>query len=70
MGSEDFGYLSEKIPAYFILFGSANEMNGFDFSHHHPKFDIDEDVLKVAIETMLMFVIDIVHDIKSGDLHL
>lgn len=70
MGSEDFAYFAEKIPSYFILFGSANEVKGFDFSHHHPKFDIDEDVFQVAIETMLMFVIDIVHDINSGYFHL
>ena len=70
MGSEDFAYFAEKIPAYFIFFGSANEMKGFNSSHHHPKFDIDEDVLKIAIEIMLMFAIDIVHTINSGELHL
>ncbi len=42
MGSEDFAYFAEKIPSYFIFFGSANKLKGFDHSHHHPNFDIDE----------------------------
>lgn len=70
MGSEDFAYFAENIPAYFIFFGSANELKRFDYSHHHPKFDIDEVVLKIAIKVMTEFIIDIVHDIKSGDLRL
>lgn len=45
MGSEDMAYIMEKVPGCFIFVGSANPEKGLDAAHHHPKFDIDEDVL-------------------------
>jgi amidohydrolase len=45
MGSEDFAYILEKVPGCFFFIGSANEAQGLNASHHHPKFDFDETAL-------------------------
>ena len=50
--SEDFAFYLEQIPGCFILFGSANPAKGKLYSHHHPKFDFDEDALPVAAALM------------------
>lgn len=42
MVSEDMAYFMDIVPGLFIIVGSANAEKGLAFSHHHPKFDIDE----------------------------
>jgi amidohydrolase len=48
MVSEDMGYILDSIPGCFLLIGSANREKGLSFSHHHPRFDFDEQVLPQA----------------------
>ncbi len=48
MGSEDFSYFLEKVPGTFFLVGIRNEEKETIYSHHHPKFNIDEDVLPIG----------------------
>lgn len=45
LSSEDFSFYLKKFPGAFIYLGIADEEKGTDVSHHHPKFDVDEDVL-------------------------
>jgi amidohydrolase len=59
MGSEDMAYVMEKVPGCFFFIGSANEEKNLDASHHHPKFDIDEDALPRAAALMAQAVSDI-----------
>ena len=42
---EDFAYYYQKIPGAFVFLGAANEPKGCAYPHHHPHFNIDEDVL-------------------------
>jgi metal-dependent amidase/aminoacylase/carboxypeptidase family protein len=49
MGSEDMAFYLREIPGCFIFVGSANKKLGLDAAHHHPKFDIDENVLPRAV---------------------
>jgi amidohydrolase len=42
MGGEDFAYFLEKVPGTFLFLGAGD---GVDLPHHHPAFDIDEQVL-------------------------
>lgn len=42
MASEDMGYMLEEIPGCYFFVGSANEEEGKNYPHHHPRFDIDE----------------------------
>jgi amidohydrolase len=45
LGSEDFSFYLERIPGTFVYLGVKNETKGIIFPHHHPRFDIDEDML-------------------------
>jgi len=45
MGSEDFSYYSQLIPAALIYIGTGNPEKKSDAPHHSPKFDLDESVL-------------------------
>ncbi len=45
MGGEDFAFYTQKIPGAFLQLGIGNKEKNVIFPHHHPKFDIDEDVL-------------------------
>lgn len=50
MLGEDFSEFSERVPSTFIFLGVANKEKGTDYPHHHPKFNIDEDVLEIGVE--------------------
>ncbi len=45
MGAEDFSFYLQKIPGAFLALGIYNDEKGIVHPHHHPKFDVDEDVL-------------------------
>jgi amidohydrolase len=48
MGSEDFSYYLQKIPGTFVFLGAENKEKGILHPQHHPKYDIDEDILPVG----------------------
>jgi amidohydrolase len=50
--SEDFAFYSHKIPVCFFRLGVRNEAKGITFGVHHPKFNIDEQALKIGVEMM------------------
>lgn len=54
MGSEDFSYYLQQKPGAFIYVGMNGEKSMYP--HHHPKFDIDEDVFPEAIRLFVEIV--------------
>lgn len=48
LGSEDFSYYSQVIPASFYRLGTRNEAKSITSYVHTPTFDIDEDALKIS----------------------
>ncbi|MBI3219626.1 MAG: amidohydrolase [Bacteroidetes bacterium] len=48
LGSEDFAYYSQIIPASFYRLGTRNEAKGITSYVHTPTFDIDEDALVIG----------------------
>ena len=48
LGSEDFSYYSQVIPASFYRMGTRNEQKKITSYVHTPTFDIDEDALKTS----------------------
>ncbi len=50
MGGEDFSRYGEVAPIVFVYLGARNEKKGIVYPHHHPKFDLDEDVLPAGVE--------------------
>ena len=59
MGSEDFAFFMEKVPACFFFVGSADEKRGLDYGHHHPKFDFDEAVLSQGAALLAQAALDL-----------
>lgn len=56
MGAEDFSfYLKEKMGA-FIRVGMQSEKS--QYPHHHPKFDIDEAAIPIALELMIQLALN------------
>jgi len=51
MGAEDFSFYANKAPGLFVVLGVKNEKKGIVYPHHHPKFDVDEDVLWIGTAT-------------------
>lgn len=57
-GSEDFAYISEKVPSLVSFLFAGNKANGYSYMSHHPKSDFDENdfyigtasYVKVALE--------------------
>ncbi|WP_411843173.1 M20 family metallopeptidase [Salinicoccus sp. HZC-1] len=54
--SEDFAYYTKELPSSFIYIGAAPE--GQIYPHHHPKFDINEDSLLIAAQSIGSAAID------------
>ncbi|MCO6041065.1 M20 metallopeptidase family protein [Thermococcus alcaliphilus] len=57
MGAEDFAFYLQKVPGAFIALGIKNGEKGIIYPHHHPRFNVDEDVLPLgtALEVGLAF---------------
>lgn len=58
MGSEDMAFMMQGIPSCYFFVGSSNPGKGLNYSHHHPKFDIDEASLPRAVALMTGAAID------------
>jgi len=57
--AEDMSYYLKKVPGTFFLLGSSKKAgDGIAYPHHHPKFDIDENVLWIGVATFVQFVHD------------
>jgi len=52
MGGEDFSSFLERVPGVFIAVGSRNEERGLTYDHHHPRFDVDEECLRIGAEVL------------------
>ncbi len=67
MGAEDFSYYLQKVGGAFIILGIRNESKGIIYPHHHPKFDVDEDVLwkGTALHALLAYNY-LKHGVRSG----
>lgn len=58
MGGEDFSYFIQKVPGTFFFIGTYNEAKGITHGLHHPRFDIDEDILSKASAVMAQCAIE------------
>jgi amidohydrolase len=46
--SEDMAFMMQKAPGCYLLIGSGNQNRELTIGHHHPKFNIDENVLPIG----------------------
>lgn len=47
-GSEDFAYVSQKVPSLMLALAAGQPEKGFPYPQHHPKVRFDESVLSVG----------------------
>ena len=50
MAGEDFSEFAARAPSAYYFLGAGNASKKTCFPHHHPRFNIDEDVLAVGVE--------------------
>jgi amidohydrolase len=58
MGAEDMAFMQEKVEGCYFFIGSNNSQKRLDYSHHHPKFDFDEEALVRGSALMASAVVD------------
>ncbi|HWR60815.1 MAG TPA: M20 family metallopeptidase [Clostridia bacterium] len=61
-GSEDFSEYLAKVPGTFVLVGIGNEEKDTCYSNHHPKFDIDEDMLEYGVALHAQYAVDYLNE--------
>ena len=59
MGGEDFSAYQQKAPGVFAFVGAGNVAAGITYSHHHPRFNIDEDALDVGLRYLVAATADL-----------
>lgn len=47
-GSEDFAYISHKVPSVMVALGAGEKSKGYGYPLHHPNASFDEDALWVG----------------------
>lgn len=58
MGAEDMSYFLQQAPGTFFYLNNPKEIEGQAYSHHNPKFDIDERELWKGAAVMIQATID------------
>ena len=58
MGGEDMAYFLQKVPGTYFYLAGCNVDKGQTYSHHHSKFDIDEEILWEGSALMTAFAED------------
>jgi metal-dependent amidase/aminoacylase/carboxypeptidase family protein len=48
MGAEDFAYFLQRVPGTFLRLGMRSPKKGAIYPWHHPKFTVDEDIIKMG----------------------
>lgn len=57
-GSDDMSYFLNAAPGCYFIVGAKNPEKGAAYPHHHPRFNIDEDALPVAVEVLSRAALD------------
>jgi len=65
LGAEDFSILQKKAPGAMALLGTRNDLKGLDKPHHHPSFDVDDEVLWMGVASHLAFAFGIGERLKA-----
>ncbi len=50
MGGDDMAHWLNAADGCYFFVGAGNEAKGTNYPHHHPKFDVDEDAIPLAVE--------------------
>lgn len=51
--SEDFSFISQKVPSIFLALNSGNEEEGYIYPLHHPKIIFNEETILIGVESFV-----------------
>ncbi len=60
-GSDDMACFLNAVPGCYFIVGAHNEAKEARYPHHHPRFNIDEDALPIAVEVLTRARLDFLH---------
>ena len=58
LGAEDFAEFSDCYPSVFAMLGTGNEELQTEFTHHHPKFNLDDTTLHIGTALYAQYAVD------------
>src|SRR5215831_349474 len=56
--SDDMADFLKVVPGCYFIVGAHNEQKGANYPHHHPRFNIDEDAMPIAVEVLARAAMD------------
>ena len=59
MDVEDFSFFLQKAKGTFLRLGVRNEKKGIIYDLHHPKFDIDEESIKLGMALQIKNILKV-----------
>lgn len=65
MGTEDFGYYAERVPACFAMIGIRNEAKGSIHGVHSPHFNVDEAAFPTGTALHVAFALESLEELRS-----
>src|SRR5947209_13481942 len=57
-GSDDMAYFLNAVPGCYFIVGARNEAKGAKYPHHHPRFNVDEEAMPIAVEVLTRAALD------------
>jgi len=60
MGSEDYAFYLKQIPGCFVFMGAGFQTGEVRYGHHHPKFEIDENVITNSITFLYQAILSLI----------
>jgi len=51
-------YFLKAAPGCYFIVGAHNEEKGASYPHHHPRFNVDEDAMPIAVEVLTRAAMD------------
>jgi len=56
--NDDFFHFQQKIPGVYFLLGGSNSDKGFVAMNHAPNFRVDEECIKIAVQTFSSLIFE------------
>jgi amidohydrolase len=62
MGAEDFSYFLHEVPGAYLYLGTRNESKGIVQEIHHPRYDMDEEILAPFSAMLSKLILELMHE--------
>ncbi len=58
MGGEDMSFFLNEVPGTYAFLVNPRKIDGIEHPHHHPKFDVDEDLFEMGAMTLVKVALE------------